>query len=121
MCTYFFRLIIENDQISFSAKLGVFTVVGTTGNAHAVRLFPKASCTCPSTGSCYHIIAAKSSIGLDVTTKSTIVNLSQLQRNTRAKKDKTSGRKKPRVGDYFPAPDSLATLEKNSEYVSEII
>ena len=88
MCTYFFKLIIENDQISFSAKLGVFTVVGTTGNAHAVRLFPKESCTCPSTGSCYHIIAAKSSIGLDVTTKLTIVNLSNCEEIHELKKTK---------------------------------
>lgn len=119
-CVFLFRSVIENDQISLSAKLGVFTIVGTTGNAHAVRLFPKESCTCPSTGLCYHIVAAKLSIGLNVTTKSTRVNLSQLRRNTRAKKDKTSGRKKPRVGDCFPAPDSLAMLERNSESVSEI-
>ena len=78
-------------------KLGVFTVLGTTGNAHAVHLFPKESCTCPASSLCYHIIAAKLSIGMDVVCggKSSKVNLTVLRQNTKAKKDKMSGRKKP--------------------------
>ena len=114
------RSVIENGQISHSAKLGVFTIVGTTEKAHAVRLFPKETCTCPSTESCYHIIAAKLSIGMNVQTNKHTprVNLSGLRRNARPKKDKTSDRKRPRVGDYTPAPDSSAVLEKSSDSVS---
>lgn len=41
MCIFFSRSVIENDQISLFAKLGVFTIVGTTGNVHAVHLFPQ--------------------------------------------------------------------------------
>ena len=111
------RSVIENGHISLISRLRVFTIVGTAGNAHAVRLFPKESCTCPSTGLCYHIMAAKLSIVLQNPPR---VNLTQLLRNTRSKKDKTSGRKKPRHGDYVPAPDSLVILERSPESVSII-
>lgn len=46
------------------------------------------------------------------------VNLTMLRKNARSKKDKTSGRKKPRVGDYdiTPAPDSLkSTMIKDND------
>ena len=33
------RSVIENGQISHSAKLGVFTIVGRTEKAHTVRLY----------------------------------------------------------------------------------
>ena len=105
------RMIIEKGNITHNCKLGVFTVLGTTGNPQAVRLFPKEDCTCPSTGLCYHIMAVRISIGMDQQKPLSKVNLSRLRRNARPKKDKTSGRKKPRLGDYDvkPAPDSLAS------------
>ena len=59
------RFIIDQGHISHNEKLGVFTILGTAGNAHAVRLFPSESYTCPSTGRCYHIIAALRSVGLE--------------------------------------------------------
>lgn len=102
------RSIIASKQISHNQVLGVFTVVGTTGNAHAVRLFPRESCTCPSTNRCYHILAVRMSIGLeDIDAKKTI-NLTQLRRNVRSRREKKSGRKVPRPGDYevIPAPDA---------------
>ena len=58
-------MIIENGHVTHNCKLGVFTVLGTTGNPHAVQLFPKETCTCPSTGLCYHIMAVRMSIGID--------------------------------------------------------
>ena len=94
--------------------------MGTTGNAHAIRLFPKESCTCPSSGICYHIIAAKLSIGMSVQPCAHKVNLTQLRRNARSKKDKNSGRKRPRCGDYEPAPDSQAVCNADLESVSII-
>ena len=104
-------MIIENGNISHDCKLGVFTVLGTTGNPQAVRLFPKETCTCPSASLCYHIMAVRMSIGMDQQKPLSKVNLSRLRRNARSKKDKTSGRKKPRLGDYDvkPAPDSFAS------------
>ena len=86
-------MIIENGNISHDCKLGVFTVLGTTGNPQAVRLFPKETCTCPSASLCYHIMAVRMSIGMDQQKPLSKVNLSRLRRNARSKKDKTSGRK----------------------------
>ena len=116
--TTFCRSIIENDKICHNIKLRVFTVIGTTGNPHAVRLFPKESCTCPSSSLCYHIIAAKLSIGMNLRDCSCKVNLSQLRWNARSKKDKNSGRKRPQCGDYELAPDSQAACDADVETVS---
>ena len=116
--TFMCRSIIENGKISHNVKLGVFTVMGTTGNPHAVCLFPRESCTCPSSSLCYHIIAAKLSIGMKVQENYRKVNLTKLRHNTKSKKDKISGRKKPRCGDYEPAPDSQAAIDSDVKSVS---
>ena len=83
-------------------------MIGTTGNAHAIRIFPKESCTCPSTSRCYHILAVRMSIGLEDVNSRRKINLTQLRRNTRPRREKRSGRKAPRPGDYDiqPAPDA---------------
>ena len=47
------------------------------------------------------------------------VNLTMLRKNVRSKKDKTSGRKRPRVDDYYitAAPDSIKnTLIGNDDF-----
>lgn len=108
---YGYRMLIDRGEISHNVKLGVFTVLGTTGTPHAVKLFPTQSCSCPSSGCCYHIIAAQMSIGLESGSTQRKINLTQLRRNSRKKSDKTSGRKKPRPGDYdvVAAPDSNAS------------
>ena len=61
----FCRSVISSGSLSHNQSLGVFTVVGTGGKAHAVRIFPNESCTCPSTTRCYHILAARMSVGLE--------------------------------------------------------
>ena len=101
-----FRLILDRKDISHNQELGVFTVLGTNGNPHAVRLFPSESCTCPSTSQCYHILAVRMSVGLIDQNGKKRINLTQLRRNKRTRK---SGRKIPRVDDYdvIPAPDSM--------------
>ena len=119
------RAIIDGGKISHNEKLQAFTVEGTGGNVHAVRLFPTASCTCPATGSsCYHILAAKISIGIEDTKPLHKVNLTMLRKNSRSRKDKTSGRKKPRVDDYdiTPAPDSItnASIEDNDFNIHKV-
>ena len=59
------RQLITSKKISFDPSLRTFTILGTSDKPHAVRLFPNETCTCPSTSQCYHILAAKMSIGLD--------------------------------------------------------
>ena len=60
----------------------VFTVSGPPGHVHAVRLFPKQSCTCPASTTCCHVLAAKRSIGMDCAERK-LINLTQLRRNSR--------------------------------------
>jgi len=96
---YLCRAIIDNRKTAYNEKLQAFTVKGTSGNVHAVRLFPKTSCTCPAGGSSYyHILVAKMSIEMEDRTSLSKVNLTMLRRNARSKKDKTSGQKKPMLG-----------------------
>ncbi len=112
---YCCRFIVDQGLISHNQNLGVFTVKGTTGNAHAIRLFPSESCTCPASGGCYHILAVRISVGLEDKVKLKKINLTQLHRNTRYRTDKKSGRKAPRPGDcdINPAPDSVHEVKQS--------
>ena len=101
--------------------MGVLTVKGITGNAHAIRLFPNESCTCPATRRCYHILAVRISVGLEDKGKLKKINLTQLRRNTCSRIDRKSGRKAPRLGDLDinPAPDSIHQCVHSQESSSE--
>ena len=92
-------LLLESGMISFDHKLHVFTVKGTSGVPRVVTLFPKLTCSCPSTGVCYHILAVQMSVGIQKEQKPSRQNLTQLRKNTRNKADRKSGRKRPRPGD----------------------
>ena len=85
------RHVIETKRLSHDLKLCTFTIMGSD-KPHVVTLFPKEHCSCPATSKCYHILAAKLSIGKsdDVKPKR-IYNLTQLQKNSQTHKDKTSG------------------------------
>ncbi|XP_065661070.1 uncharacterized protein LOC136084629 isoform X1 [Hydra vulgaris] len=92
-------------------SIKVFTVSGPDGNAHVVKLFPKESCTCPSSTMCCHVLAVKRSIGVECSERR-VLNLTKLRGNSRKKGDKKSGRKKPRPGDinFIPAPDAIGAI-----------
>ena len=90
--------LLATNQISFDPKLHVFNVKGTSGVTRVVTMFPKQSCSCPSTSGCYHIQAVKLSLGIQSEKPSTR-NLTHLRSNTRSRRDKRSGRKRPRVKD----------------------
>ena len=105
------RLTVENGNMSFVQQQKAFMVTGTQGNVYAVALLPKETCQCTSTTQCYHIVAAKMYIGDDIEKKPRVVNLRMLSKRSLKRKDKKSGRKKPRPNDYdnaevLPAPDS---------------
>lgn len=59
------RLLISNDSVTYDHKLHVFNVKGSA-SVHVVNLFPHEKCSCPSTTTCYHIVAAKLFLGIDV-------------------------------------------------------
>ena len=97
------KLVLKEDNITFDTKLHVFNVKGLSGTTRVVTLFPKQSCSCPSMGGCYHLIAAKLCAGMHVSfNKEANVSLSQLRRNNRSRSDKKSGRKRPRPKDIDP-------------------
>ena len=98
--------LLASNQISFDPKLHVFNVKGTSGVTRVVTIFPKESCSCPSTSSCYHILAVKLSLGAHSEKPSTR-NLTRLRSNTRSKKDKKSGRKRPRAKDLDPEDQGM--------------
>ena len=93
------RFIEENNLITLVLQQGAFIVNGQKGK-YCVTLFPKETCQCVSTPTCYHILAAKMSIGLETIQKNRVFNLRALSKNSKKKIDKKSGRKQPRVNDY---------------------
>lgn len=104
--------IIINDKISFSAKLGTFTILAASGQFQTVRLFPKAVCSCHARQNCCHILAVKISLNMDVKEELKMspvraINLTTLRKNAREDRKKP-GRKRPRLGDVEiqPPPDS---------------
>ena len=102
--------VIVEKRIWHNIEAGAFMVKGSDSKVYAIKIFPKEQCSCPSVGTCYHIIAAKLSIGLEITSVKRTYNLTQLKRNSRSRVDKKSGRKKPRPNDcdieIVPASDS---------------
>ena len=100
--------VITEKRISFDHNLHTFTVLNSEDRPHAVKLFPKSTCTCPSTTECYHIPAAKIYIGMEDNNPRRKMNLTQLRKNNRSRREKKSGRKHPRPGDcdVEPAPDA---------------
>ena len=93
------QLVLNTNQISFDPKLHLFTVKGTSGVPRVVTLYPKETCSCPSTGNCYHLLAVKMSVGVPQHSKPSRRNLTQLRKNTRSRKEKKGGRKRPRPND----------------------
>ena len=59
-----------------------FQVSLPNGNVHAVRLFPKQSCTCPATTTCSYICAVMRTVGLPLEQRKTL-QLTELRRNVR--------------------------------------
>ncbi|KAG0724934.1 hypothetical protein GWK47_039566 [Chionoecetes opilio] len=81
------------------------------------------SSTTTAYNSCYHIMAAKKSVGIDIVPSKKNISLSQLAKNSRKKCDKKSGRKKPRKRDLEvdPAPDSAAAAKRHcSDFIQDI-
>ena len=99
--------LIKNDRIVFSPKLGTFTTKGTDVQPRVVTIFPE-KCSC-SLKSCYHILAVKKSLGMEIKQKPT-PNMSAL---SAADKKQKAGRKRPRPGDFdYILEDIGQTSEK---------
>ena len=92
------QALVDENKITFNPKMHIFNVQGTH-DVRVVNLYPKERCSCPANGLCYHIVGVKLSLGAKESGRSKERNLTQLRKNTRSKKDKKSGRKRPRTND----------------------
>jgi hypothetical protein len=66
---------IDNNFITINLSLQFFTMRSFRNPKinYAIHLWPKSSCTCPSKGKCYHIIACRMSLGMcDANEKSSL-------------------------------------------------
>ena len=109
------KQLVEQDHISFSPKLGVFTIMDTK-SLYTVRLFPTESCTCPLRKSCIHILSVK--LGMRMTLKQNDFehqNIGVVRKNERTTSLKP-GRKRPRPGDISPEK-SVENIVKNGKLV----
>ena len=86
--------VLRNQNITYDTKFGVFIIKQPKEVARIVSLFPKVNCSCQAVG-CHHILAAKINLGMNVG-ETKPANLTKLRKNGRAKKEKRSGRKRPR-------------------------
>ena len=99
-------------------------VSGSNGNKYAVSLFPQEKCQFPAVSNCYHILAARISIGQNLHEKKAKVSMTQFAKNKRKRCDKISAKNKPHYLDYeiTPAPDSkLVELESKNEDIDKDI
>ena len=55
--------VISKDGIRIDGKAQCFIVTGTAEN-RIVTLFPKKTCSCPATTTCYHILAVQIAVGI---------------------------------------------------------
>ena len=58
------EVLVQNDYVSYDGKMKTFWVKGNT-TTHALKIFPKESCTCPSKSEFYHVLAAKTFTGME--------------------------------------------------------
>lgn len=107
--------LIRKNQISFNPQMHIFNVQGTK-EVRVVKLHPKESCSCPATGTCYHILGVKLSLGLNVSESTTTErNLTRLRKATRSRKEKKTGRKRPRPNDVDIQEDGLLFVNENND------
>ena len=104
---------VDDGKVVHNPQLKVFKVMGTN-RPHAVTLFPKETCTCPST-SCYHILVAKMSIGINIQPIPSRWNVTELRCKARFGKEKKSGRKRPRPRDSDETPANAPTIQPEEE------
>ena len=111
---------LRDKGITLAPEMQCFLVkTSISGKKYVVTLFPKETCQCPSTARCNHIIMARIAIALDADDrKKKDLNLDVLRKNTRPRKFKKSGRKRPFDGDLNhievkPAPDAIMNKSLN--------
>ena len=54
---------VENERVELIPHMSSFIVQANNNKTYSVQMFPKETCNCPSTTTCWHIIASKISLG----------------------------------------------------------
>ena len=117
------KAVVKENGVRLVADMNAFMVQGVSNKKYTVTLFPKETCQCPSTGTCYHILAAKLSIGINIKPQQNERKLISLMRyKNRPKSQKRLGQKKTKPSDFellIPAPDSKSVklASSNSERI----
>jgi len=102
--------VIHKDLIKYVSSMNAFMVEGIKGAKRVVTIKPKETCSCPSSGICYHILAVKMVLNLNNDCKTTsLKNVSVLKRNSRPRVAKKTGQKRSKKTDFEvnPAADSI--------------
>ena len=89
----------RNNKVSFNPQIHIFNVEGIQGVVQVVTLHPKETCSFPAGGTCYHIMAARLSIGMKEIPKYKERNFSMLYKTAKGKSKQKSGRKRPLTKD----------------------
>jgi hypothetical protein len=110
--------VLKEHTVSFHPHSRVFNVRGHSGTPRVVSFNPKATCSCPATFLCCHIVILSYvdlQNGKEETHKE---SLSLLRKNAISFKDKKSGRKRPCPADldtfYSPAPEACSTVSEGT-------
>ena len=81
--------VIRNNNISYDTKLGVFIIKQPKEVAKVVIMFPKPKCSCLCSVECFHILAAKLNLGMNIKdTHIAPTNLTTLRKRNRSKRKK---------------------------------
>ena len=110
--------VVKAGGVKFVEDLKAYMVEGVGGRKYSVTLHPKEECHCPSTATCYHIMAAKLFIGMTIKSEKEEWKLVSVMRyKSRPRSQKKIGQKKPKKTDFeiVPAPDSKQALEMHLE------
>jgi hypothetical protein len=68
---------VGNNSTTLVPQQGAFIVNGQKVK-YCVTLFPKETCQCVTTSTCYHILAAEMSIGLEAIQKNRVILIREI-------------------------------------------
>jgi hypothetical protein len=92
------KLILSLNQVTHVPQQKCFVATDSSGEKHLVRLFrdgkPSQHCTCASTVTCSHIMAAMISIDYEYHPRNEKPNLTRYRKNVNKRADSRSGTKK---------------------------
>ncbi len=108
---------IDNNFITLSPSLQSFTMRSFRNPRvnYDIQLWPKTSCTCPSRGKCYHIIACQMSLGMYDTKEKSSLNISEIMKENEKAKHTRRGKK------HFRKVEKIISTKRDSsseEYIS---